>query len=95
MVDLPVKIIDGRKWIILNEIDDKFIFRAFDINKARYHKIIIMCDADSVTSDTPMLLFNEKNELFLKKYKPSFTSFISFFFPTRGTSFRNITFILV
>ena len=35
MVDLPVKVIDGRKWIILNEIDDKFIFRAFDISKTR------------------------------------------------------------
>ncbi len=30
MVDLPVKVIYCRKWIILKEIDDNFIFRAFD-----------------------------------------------------------------
>ena len=35
----------------------------FDINKVRYHKLIIMCDADSVISDTPFLYFNEKNEI--------------------------------
>lgn len=38
----------------------------FDVEKARYHKIIIMCDADSVTSDTPMLIQNKNNELEFK-----------------------------
>jgi len=33
MVDLPVKEIEGRKWILLNEIDDKFVFRAYSIDK--------------------------------------------------------------
>lgn len=35
----------------------------FDISKLRYGKIIILVDADSVTSDTPLLLFNKDNEL--------------------------------
>jgi len=33
MVDLPVKVINGQKWILLNNIDDKFFFRAEDISK--------------------------------------------------------------
>jgi len=38
----------------------------FDIEKARYHRIVIMCDADSVTGDTPILVYNkEKQEFFL------------------------------
>jgi DNA gyrase subunit B len=34
----------------------------FDIEKARYHKIIIMTDADSVTGDTPILLYDKKRK---------------------------------
>jgi DNA gyrase subunit B len=38
----------------------------FDITKLRYHKVVIMTDADSVTADTPILLYNKrKKELFL------------------------------
>jgi DNA gyrase subunit B len=38
----------------------------FDIKNLKYKKVIIMCDADSVTGDTPILLFNrEKQEFFL------------------------------
>ncbi len=35
----------------------------FDINKLRYHKIIILTDADSVTADTPILLKNKEGNL--------------------------------
>ena len=35
----------------------------FNINKARYHKIIILTDADSVSGETPLLYFNENNEI--------------------------------
>ncbi len=39
----------------------------FNISKLRYHKVILMCDADSVVGDTPMLFFDKQNaELFYK-----------------------------
>lgn len=34
----------------------------FDIEKLRYHKIIIATDADSVTGDTPIVLFDKKKQ---------------------------------
>ena len=34
----------------------------FDVSKLRYHKIILMADADSVTGDTPALLYNKQTQ---------------------------------
>ena len=40
----------------------------FDINKIRYHKIIIATDADSVVGDTPIFVYHkEKKEFFLTR----------------------------
>ena len=36
----------------------------FDISKLRYDKIIIMTDADSVTGDTPMLIYDKTKALY-------------------------------
>jgi len=42
----------------------------FNIEKTRYHRVILMADADSVTGDTPILIFNkEKQEFALKEVK--------------------------
>lgn len=36
----------------------------FDATKLRYHKIVLMADADSVTADTPILVHDKKNDMF-------------------------------
>lgn len=35
----------------------------FDISKLRYHKIVLMTDADSITGDTPILLWDKRKEI--------------------------------
>src|SRR3989338_11633317 len=57
------KIFKNNEIVVLIQAIGTGIAEEFDITKARYHKIIIMCDADSVTSDTPLLLFNDKGEI--------------------------------
>lgn len=37
----------------------------FDIDKLRYHKVVIMADADSVTYDTPIFLFDKEKDSFV------------------------------
>jgi len=41
------------------------IAQDFDISKLRYHRIIIATDADSVTADTPVFLYNKETKNFI------------------------------
>ena len=34
----------------------------FNLEKLRYHKVILMCDADSVSADTPIMLYDRKRD---------------------------------
>ncbi|HBV58272.1 MAG TPA: DNA gyrase subunit B [Candidatus Magasanikbacteria bacterium] len=36
----------------------------FDITKLRYHRVVIMTDADSVTGDTPILIYDKNKSLY-------------------------------
>ncbi len=59
----PVKVFSNEEISNLITAIGTGIADQFDISKARYSKIVIMTDADSVTRDTPILLFNDKGEI--------------------------------
>jgi len=60
------KILDSKEIKALIIALGTAIAEDFNLDKLRYHRVIITCDADSVTADTPIFLFNkEKQEFFL------------------------------
>ncbi|MBA7658292.1 DNA gyrase subunit B [subsurface metagenome] len=59
----PVKTLSSEEITNMITVIGTGVGEQFNIEKLRYGKIIIMCDADSVTSDTPMLIFNDKDEI--------------------------------
>ncbi|MBI4983705.1 DNA gyrase subunit B [Candidatus Woesearchaeota archaeon] len=59
------KVMENREIIHMITVLGTGIGDEFNLKKLRYHKVIIMTDADSVTYDEPVLLFDEnKQELF-------------------------------
>ncbi len=58
------KIMENREIISMIMALGTGVGEEFNLSKLRYHKIIIMTDADSVTYDEPILLFDENKQEF-------------------------------
>ena len=64
----PVKALTSEEIANLVTAVGTGVKESFDVGKLRYNKIIIMCDADSVDYNTPIMVFNkEKEEICYKK----------------------------
>ena len=59
----PIKVLSSEEITNMITAIGTGVGEQFNLEKLRYNKIIIMCDADSVTYDTPLLMFDEKENL--------------------------------